>query len=171
VTLIDRPLPRRVRMSKVNLRAPLLQQSEILKLRAVIGGDGLENIGEMATIFGTKSLHASLYCLAGLAGNLHGDVVIGHSLHKGKNHRFFSLAQADNCVSFPVFWLGAGVYNSRTFLNTASLRTLIDSVLSLGMTALESIWNLKKRQWQASSLQFMIKSLSVYHLILTEQPV
>lgn len=41
----------------------------------------------MLTKLGVKCLHSGLYILAGLSGNLHGNLVVGHSFNESKDHR------------------------------------------------------------------------------------
>ena len=88
-------------MGKVNLCSPLFSLSEVLKLRAVVGSDGFENVAEIVTKLGVKRLHSGLYSLADLARNLHGNVVVMHSFDDSKDHRFFAVSQTDNGISFP----------------------------------------------------------------------
>jgi len=132
MALVYGPLPWRVRMRKVDQRAPLFSLSKVLKLGAVVGGNTPENIGKAVTIFGTESLHGGLYCLAGLAGNTHGNVVVSHSLNKGEHDRFFAVPETNNCVSFPVTQLHTGSNLSGSFLNAAAFGAFIDTTLPTG---------------------------------------
>ena len=113
-------------MCKVYLRAPLFNQSEVFKLRAVVNGNTFENIGKAVTIFGMEGLHGGLHCFAGLAWNTHGDIVVSHSLNKGEYDRFFAVPESNNCVSFPVTQLNTGGNLSGAFLNAAAFGAFVD---------------------------------------------
>ena len=69
-------------MREVDLCTPLFSPSKVLKLRTVVSGNTLENIVKMVAILGMERSHSRLHGLAGLAGDLHGNVVVCHSLNE-----------------------------------------------------------------------------------------
>lgn len=132
-------------MGKVNVCAPLCCLGKVLKLWPIVGSDAFENILEMLAILSVKHLHCALYGCFGLAGNPHSDVVVSYSLNEGEDHSLLPISLAYYGIGLPVPQLDTLLNNAGTLFDTGSFGTLVDTALSLSVTAFQHIRHLEER--------------------------
>lgn len=87
MALVLRAFPPGIGIDEVDLSAPLLHLGKILELRAVVCSDGLEYPAELIAVIGSKTVHGLHDRFTGLAGDAHGNVVIGDSFKLGEHNR------------------------------------------------------------------------------------
>ena len=90
--------PRRIRMSKETVRAPLLNVCKIFKLRAVISGYCFEDGTELAAILALQLLHSIHHSFFGFSGDVNGKIMARDAFSQRQNDSFFAIALANYCV-------------------------------------------------------------------------
>ena len=77
-------------MRKVDCAAPVLDLTERRKLRAVVHGNGLENLRELVSEFFPERLHGVQNGGCILAGNPDGNIVLRFLLQQGEDNSLFT---------------------------------------------------------------------------------
>src|SRR5574344_501848 len=111
-------------MRKVDLCSVLLNLGEVCKFSAVVYRDSLKHLAEFLTEFLVEPLHSGVNCLAGPSGNTNRNVVLRFLFQKRQNHRLFAVAFAYNGITFPMAFLGSGIYNFWPLINACSIHFL-----------------------------------------------
>ena len=172
MTFILGTFPRGVGMRKVDCAAPVLDLTERRKLRAVVHGNGLENLRELVSEFFPERLHGVQNGGCILAGNPDGNIVLRFLLQQGEDNSLFTGPLTDHGVTFPMTFLDA---QSRNLGSLGGVRAeVLLAFTGLGvlvLLAFHGFGQFRHRQVEVARPDLIVKRVGADHLICRKQPV